>query len=331
MLAYTLVLPFFGLPVCAATSLASSLNLTTGETLAFPTNVLASGNTSADYIKEEWDLYRNRIQFGTSDLAFVDDPTNSTDIVLSVSYPAGSYSKATGGTQFYAQPLNDSSVSAPQSALLSYSIYLPTNFSFVEGGKLPGFRGGSNNTGCSGGSETDGTGCFSTRIMWRAGGLGEVYAYIPVTKTLCSGSNVICNSDYGTSLGRGSFTFQRGAWNNISLFVQLNDPAKANGVVQLYYNGVEAISFDNVVLRTKSTIASIGGIFFSTFFGGDTSDYATPTNQSIYWKDIEMWGSAEESQADGSSYSLASDAQKLGTGAALSLAIIAFFFAFLNV
>jgi hypothetical protein len=60
-----------------------------------------------------------------------------------------------------------------------------------------------------------------------------VYAYIPITDSLCSQTGVICNSDYGTSLGRGSFTFQRGAWNDIALHVRLNNPLdKANGVVE---------------------------------------------------------------------------------------------------
>ena len=60
-----------------------------------------------------------------------------------------------------------------------------------------------------------------------------VYAYIPITDSLCSQTGVICNSDYGTSLGRGSFTFQRGAWNDIALHVRLNNPVdKANGVVE---------------------------------------------------------------------------------------------------
>ena len=60
-----------------------------------------------------------------------------------------------------------------------------------------------------------------------------VYAYIPITDTLCSQAGVICNSDYGTSLGRGSFSFQRGAWNEIALYVQLNEPVTtANGVVE---------------------------------------------------------------------------------------------------
>ena len=44
---------------------------------------------------------------------------------------------------------------------------------FIMGGKLPGLRGGPDAFGCSGGNETNGTGCFSTRVMWRTGGAGE--------------------------------------------------------------------------------------------------------------------------------------------------------------
>ena len=119
------------------------------------------------------------------------------------------------------------------------------------GGKLPGLRGGPDSKGGSGGSETNGTGCFSTRLMWRTSGAGEgeffdlvtqawmlkpsipVYAYIPTTqKNFCSESNIICNSDYGTSLSRGSFSFATGQWQTIWLVVMLNEVGTANGVVE---------------------------------------------------------------------------------------------------
>lgn len=199
----------------SSSSLASSLGFTsTPSTLPFPAASLASNytaasnNNTAKYIKREWDLYRDRIQFGAEGLQFVADPVqgNGQDggaegLVLSVDYPAGSYSHATGGVQFYvrplfplhpislsttlthhlplpllspqSQPLNTTPTPNPLSALLSYSLYIPPSFNFVQGGKLPGLRGGVQVTGCSGGSETDGVGCFSTRIMWRAGGVGE--------------------------------------------------------------------------------------------------------------------------------------------------------------
>ena len=57
-----------------------------------------------------------------------------------------------------------------------------------------------------------GTGAFSEKnlliffVVWD----GIVYAYIPQQQSLCDQSGVICNSDYGFSLGRGKFSFVSG-------------------------------------------------------------------------------------------------------------------------
>jgi hypothetical protein len=60
-----------------------------------------------------------------------------------------------------------------------------------------------------------------------------VYAYVPTTQSgFCSQSQITCNSDYGTSLARGSFSFATGKWQTIWLLVVLNEVGTANGVVQ---------------------------------------------------------------------------------------------------
>jgi hypothetical protein len=60
-----------------------------------------------------------------------------------------------------------------------------------------------------------------------------VYAYIPTGKDLCDQSNVMCNSDaYGTSLARGSFSYQTGQWQTIWLVVILNEVGINNGIVE---------------------------------------------------------------------------------------------------
>lgn len=50
-----------------------------------------------------------------------------------------------------------------------------------KGGKLPGLRGGPETHGCSGGNATDGTSCFSTRLMWRTSGSGEGMSFCCVS------------------------------------------------------------------------------------------------------------------------------------------------------
>jgi hypothetical protein len=339
------------------------------------------------WLRANVNLYRNTIASGTENLAFVDDPISpiGSPSVLRVFYEEGSYSLhsgSDGGANFYSQPFltaassvastgtpyttvepaaaNASDPSRPQ-LLLTYSVYFPLDFDFVKGGKLPGIYSSvgsvgsdgsvdANTDGCSGGSDS-GTGesCWSVRVMWRSGGMGEgecafqlavtgaethtffsVYAYIPLKLgggyDLCAGASsssspvtpdsILCNKgDYGTSIGRGAFTFMRGQWNQISLYVQVNSPHTANGAVQVFVNGspVPAIDKSGLAFRT-GTVATVrtgsgggsGGsnskrdvydasnqkwvdkIFFSTFFGGSSSDYASSQNTTSYFKDFSV-------------------------------------------
>lgn len=166
---------------------------------------------------------------------------NSTDSALQVLFPANSSnpsSSPVGGGDFYAQPYDMSSAS---NMTLEYSVFFPLGFDFVKGGKLPGLYGGKE--GCSGGDAA--TDCWSSRMMWRRGGKGEIYLvnisvlpiridhdrtsltvllcliaqYVPKDKQtprLCSTPpQSVCDSTYGLSIGRGAFTFKTGGWTTV--------------------------------------------------------------------------------------------------------------------
>lgn len=99
------------------------------------------------------------------------DSQSNTTSVLQLFYPENSINpaqKPQGGAEFYANPLN---LEDAWNISLEYSVYFHPDFDFVKGGKLPGLYGG--HQGCSGGDAA--THCFSTRLMWRTGGLGELY------------------------------------------------------------------------------------------------------------------------------------------------------------
>lgn len=96
--------------------------------------------------------------------------TNSTSI-LQLFFPQNSIDparKPTGGAEFYATPLD---ISSAQNVSLKYSVFFPDNFDFVLAGKMPGLYAG--HRGCSGGNAA--IDCFSTRLMWRKEGAGELY------------------------------------------------------------------------------------------------------------------------------------------------------------
>ncbi|KIK67412.1 polysaccharide lyase family 14 protein [Collybiopsis luxurians FD-317 M1] len=283
-------------------ALASQFSLTTSTSLPFPTATLASSD-SQSLIVSEWSLSKGRIQDKGEDLAFVTDPfPNSTSTsansssVLQVTYPAGSFSHNTGGAQFE-NLWNTTDGSSFQSMLLSYDIAFDKGFDWVKGGKLPGLRGGPNVTGCSGGDEPTGLDCFSTRIMWRPDGAGEVYAYIPTSDAFCQETDIICNSDFGVSVSRGSFSFISGGWNSVTLLVQLNNPVTAaNGNLQLYFNDLQVISKQNIQFR-KGSAVNANGLYFSTFFGGSDDSWATPNTTHTYYRNFQLWAGGNPSNS----------------------------------
>lgn len=69
--------------------------------------------------------------------------------------------------------------------------------------------------------------------MFRKGGMGELYLYAPREKqvdSLCTLPPLsFCNSVYGMSIGRGSWTFKTGEWTDIRQDIWLNTPGKADG------------------------------------------------------------------------------------------------------
>lgn len=100
---------------------------------------------------------------------------SNTTSALQLFYPSGSInpgSKPVGGADFYAIPPPLShNISNASVVTLSYSVFFPVDFDWVLAGKLPGLYGG--HQGCSGGD--DASDCFSTRMMWRQDGAGELY------------------------------------------------------------------------------------------------------------------------------------------------------------
>ncbi|KAJ2911457.1 hypothetical protein MD484_g8960, partial [Candolleomyces efflorescens] len=151
---------------------------------------------------------------------------------LQLFYPAGSINpaqKPQGGAEFYASPLD---ISTARNVSFRFSVFFPADFDWVLAGKLPGIYGG--HTGCSGGNKA--LDCFSTRLMWRKGGLGELYLYAAKdkqTKALCADPRSVCDAAYGFSIGRGSFTWAAGAWTTVVQTVVLNTPGKQDGFFKL--------------------------------------------------------------------------------------------------
>ncbi|KAG6917310.1 hypothetical protein DXG01_002968 [Tephrocybe rancida] len=273
--------------------IAAQYGLTTSTILPFPSATQSSTDTES-LLVSSWSLGKGRIQDDPNNLAFVADPfpknptpipsgSDTTGPVLEATYPANSFGSADSGAQFI-NLWNTTDGSSFQTMLVSYEVAFASGFDWVKGGKLPGLRGGLNSTGCSGGNQSDGKDCFSTRLMWRKDGEGE---------------------DFGISLQRGSFGFVSGQWNRITMLVRLNDPPNvANGNVQLYYNDLKAIDQQNLQIRSSSSVTA-NGFYFSTFFGGSDDSWKTPTETHTYFRNIRLYAGSAASNLTGKAVSAA--------------------------
>ncbi|KAJ1309393.1 hypothetical protein OPQ81_006170 [Rhizoctonia solani] len=217
---------------------------------------------------------------------------------MEVFFAKGSYGFASGvagGISFYA--FGPSDLSSGNEFTLGYSIFFESGFDFVHGGKLPGLYGGTSNdeaASCSGGRHVET--CFSTRFMWRDQGAAELYVYLPsdpANKFICNSAKIpgrnICGSDYGTSLGRNSFYFKAGQWNYVAQRIKLNTPGKADGELQVWYNGKSIWSVGGVVFRGAGMDASrVRGLMVQCFFGGHEASWASRKDQRLWFADFSV-------------------------------------------
>ncbi|MEK8174656.1 polysaccharide lyase [Streptomyces sp. M19] len=180
-----------------------------------------SADTSLDWDTPPWPgssatgSPRDEGSFGLSRAELREEPHPVLGRLLRVRYPARSASptvarrwdRPVGGAQLYLALR-----SGPTDALhLRYYLRFANDFDFVKGGKLPGLYGGR----VTGGRHIpNGENGLSTRYMWRSGGRGEVYAYLPTSIA------------HGTSLGRGDWQWPVGRWTCVEQAVTLNTPAR---------------------------------------------------------------------------------------------------------
>lgn len=217
---------------------------------------------------------------------------HSSSPALTVHYAKGSYSKTPNrGGGFMTTPPNlPDGVTA---LILKYDVYFE-NFGFGIGGKLPGLYGGVKGEGayqCSGGNNPNT--CFSLRLMWRANGDGEVYAYIPDNQRsdFSSRPDVEVNYDYGHSIMRGAIKFRNNAWQTVTEEVHLNTVHQFDGRVKFCVkHGSEAESCHEAQHLNFRNDANffLRGLMFSTFFGGSSTSFAAPNDCHTYFRNFSL-------------------------------------------
>lgn len=210
------------------------------------------------------------IVFGENNIKVINDGSRPEGSFLRIKYPAKSWSPVAtkkagldlGGTEFYGAVLK----SAATNVTLSYSIRFPKEFNWVKGGKLPGLYGGIGNTGTDTPLGTDG---FTTRYMWRENGRGILYPFVPTSPG--DGTTI--------QLGKPLFAADN-QWHTITQQVVLNTVGRPDGYITVWYDNVQISQTTDLEFRTVDKL-KINGVLFQTFFGGSTSDWATPVDTYV--------------------------------------------------
>lgn len=207
--------------------------------------------------------------FGVSQLQVLDGEVGLAD-ALRVTYPRGSASPLVarqehaplGGAQMYLKVRRQ----VLPRAQLSYLMRLPTGFDFARGGLLPGLYGGAATANRATATKSSG---FSTRLGWRQDGTGLVSAYSTATAV-----------DASTRIGEGRWTWPVGRWVCVTQEVVLNRVGRPDGRLRVWLDRTPVLDEQHLLLRDRRQV-HVDGVFFSTFFGGADSSYASPHEQHI--------------------------------------------------
>ncbi len=194
---------------------------------------------------------------------------------LRVSYPEGGVGPGETGGQFPMVLTNMEGLTEGyyQELYLRYYVKFEEGFDFRRGGKLPGLMGGGNSWSRSGGDQPDGTNGWTLRFMWRSQGTLMVYAYVPPSENgkwggVQWGQNIDCD-----------FAAEPGKWHCIEQYVNVGTPGHDDGKLTVWIDGEKRLDIDDMRFwDVENNYGRIGGVYFSTFHGGSTSDWAPRTD-----------------------------------------------------
>ena len=229
------------------------------------------GPYTEEMLEEDWNdpPWSNGVEEGR--VSVVD--AGAGNIALQVAYPAGSYGTAANGAQWKVVLGGDH-----DQVRLRYRLRFGEGFDFVRGGKLPGLIGGEGNTGGGVPSGEDG---WSARMMWRVDGAVEQYAYHPDQPENHGDSMPWIGSD------DIQVRFEPGRWHDVEHEIRMNTPGLQDGWIRCRFDGELVLDRLGMRFRDIEDFA-IDRLYFSTFFGGSNSDWATTADEVVWFDDFEI-------------------------------------------
>ncbi|MDA3929934.1 MAG: hypothetical protein PF541_13360 [Prolixibacteraceae bacterium] len=202
---------------------------------------------------------------------------------LRVAYPKGGVGPGETGSQFpiVFKDLPNNTEGFYKEACLRYFVKFEEGFDFRLGGKLPGLMGGGDSWVRSGGNQPNGLNGWTLRFMWREGGKIVVYAYVPPSKNGKYGSET-----WGQDIDC-DFTALPSIWHSIEQYINVGDPNTDNGKLKVWIDGELHLDLNDLCFGySENSFGLIGGVYFSTFHGGNTAEWGPLTDSYAQFKDF---------------------------------------------
>ncbi|MEH6548813.1 MAG: polysaccharide lyase [Pseudomonadales bacterium] len=185
---------------------------------------------------------------------------------LRLMYPKGGVGPGQTGGQF------EANIPAADEYILSYKVMFEEGFDFRLGGKLPGLTsGGSTFTG---GRHPDNGEGWSARFMWREGGSAEIYLYY-----------IDMQHKWGEQLPLQGVVFQPGQWVELKQRIRINTADGQDAHIQAWVDGKLVMEKSDFRLRVGNQ-GEIDCLYFSTFHGGNSSEWGPLTDSFIQFDDF---------------------------------------------
>ncbi|WP_162144155.1 T9SS type A sorting domain-containing protein [Sporocytophaga myxococcoides] len=141
---------------------------------------------------------------------------------------------------------------------------------------------------CSGCATCTGSNGFTARLMRRTDGKAVIYLY-HLNKV-----NPPCGDNYDTVVDGKTLYFEKGQWYKISQRVKVNSGVNKDGEVEMWINDQHAQIrlYSGALVDKLSRIQfvtngdKVDALYFSTFHGGSTADWAPLVDSYIWFDDI---------------------------------------------
>jgi len=172
---------------------------------------------------------------------------------------------AKGGLSFQWEPRSMKNKAA---GCLIYSVLLPANFDFHQGGALPGIRGVD-------ASVQPGDG-FAAQLAWRRNGRGGVNDRETIGGEPRSGASEM-----------ESFALPAGSWVKLEQEVVLNAPDQADGLLRVWVDGQLVVERIDMIYRNKPGVI-VAGVAADVFYGADDLAGAAPADATVWISPFEM-------------------------------------------